>query len=65
MNAIRHSYAGHWSDRPEVDTRVSLAEQEDRQIPVGAPSFWMLVLWAISPFLAIGLGSSIAALLRI
>jgi hypothetical protein len=55
--------AGHWADRPAVDTRVSRAEQDDQMPAVGAPSFWMLLIWAASPFVAIGIGSLLASLL--
>jgi hypothetical protein len=56
--AIRPISTGRqWADRPAVDTRVSRAEQDDRQIPMDEPaSFWMLALWVSSPFLAIVLG---------
>jgi hypothetical protein len=62
--AIRPISTGRqWADRPAVDTRVSRAEQDDQMPAVGAPSFWMLLIWAASPFVAIGIGSLLASLL--
>ncbi|MDN8612750.1 hypothetical protein [Variovorax ginsengisoli] len=64
MNAVHRMHAGHWSDRPEVDTRVSVAEQEDHQAYVGDPSLWTVVLLCLSPLLVPCVVSLVAVLLR-
>ncbi|MDM0024113.1 hypothetical protein [Variovorax saccharolyticus] len=58
---------GHWADKPEVDARVSVAEQEDQMpdhdsvvIPV-----WLVCLGlTLAPLLVIGVSALVAALLR-
>lgn len=64
MNAITRTHAGHWADRPESDTRVSHAEQQDHQIEVGPPSFWMLALLVASPLIVPAVISLVALYYR-
>jgi hypothetical protein len=56
--------AGHWADRPAVDTRVSRVEQDDQMPVVGAPDTWLVVLLCLSPILTIGFVSLVALLSR-
>ena len=68
MNAVTRSRPGHWSDcsrdLTDGDSRVSLAEQQDYQIPVGEPAAWQVIVLCLSPLIVIGGVSLIAFLIR-
>jgi hypothetical protein len=57
--------AGHWADRPAVDTRVSRAEQDDQMPAVGAPSLGD-VLFLLAPIVLtlIGAGALLVSFIR-
>jgi hypothetical protein len=68
MNAVTRTRPGHWSDScrdlTDGDRRVSLAEQQDYQIPVGEPAAWQVIVLCLSPLIVIGGVSLIAFLIR-
>lgn len=48
----------------EADRRVSFAEQQDYQAPVGEPAAWIVVLLCLSPLIVAGVVSLAALLSR-
>lgn len=57
ITRTRHGHWGHRSLEAPGDPSVSHDEQQDRLPSVGAPEGWMLIVWAISPLIAIAIGS--------
>lgn len=55
---------GEFTCYPLADRRVSFAEQQDLQVPVGEPSTWLVVLLGLSPLLTIALVLVVASLIR-